>query len=80
MLLLMAQFGTLVHNAIQLRDPLDRLRAAIARGEEGEPFPWTPELMDQLTQEADEMHRRGASPAPAVCPCGNSTPQAVSKA
>ena len=47
---------------------LARLRALIAEGEEGEGVPWTPELMKQLSREADEMLLRGESPDPDVCP------------
>lgn len=47
---------------------LERLRAAIAAGEEGEAIPWTPGLMDQIRREADEMHLRGDLPDPDVCP------------
>ena len=58
--------------AIELLDERDRrlqrLRAAIAEGEEGEAIPWTPELMDQLSREAEEMQRRGEMPDPEVCP------------
>jgi antitoxin ParD1/3/4 len=58
--------------AVRLLDEYDsrlqRLRAAIAEGEEGEALPWTPELMAQLQREAEEMHRRGEMPDPDVCP------------
>lgn len=47
---------------------LERLRALIAEGEQGEGVPWTPELMKQLSREADEMYRRGEEPDPDVCP------------
>ncbi len=47
---------------------LERLRAAIAVGEEGEAIPWTPSLMDQIRREADEMQLRGELPDPDVCP------------
>lgn len=47
---------------------LARLRALIAEGEEGEGVPWTPELMKQLSREADEMYLRGEEPDPDVCP------------
>lgn len=47
---------------------MQRLRAAIAKGGEGEAPPWTPELMEQLSREADEMKRRGETPDPDVCP------------
>ncbi len=43
-----------------------RLREAIAAGEEREALPWTPELMDQLSRDAEEMHHRGESPAPPI--------------
>ena len=58
--------------AVRLLDEHDRhltgLRTAIAAGEEGEALPWTPELMDQLSREAEEMHHRGETPDPDVCP------------
>lgn len=58
--------------AVRLLDDYDRrlarLRALIAEGEEGEGVPWTPELMKQLSREADEMYMRGEEPDPDVCP------------
>ncbi len=63
-----------IEAAVQLLDEhdrrlhLQRLRAAIAKGEEGEALPWKPELMARLTREADEMQRRGEMPDPDVCP------------
>lgn len=51
---------------------LDNLRAKIQIGldqldrEEG--VEWTPELMERLSREADEMHRRGELPSLNVCP------------
>lgn len=52
--------------AVRLLDDYDRrlarLRAAIDEGEEGETVPWTPELMEQLTREAENMQRRGEKP------------------
>ena len=54
--------------AMQLLEEHDRrvvrLREAIAEGEVGEAVPWTPELMAQLRQEAEEMERRGEQPNP----------------
>jgi hypothetical protein len=41
---------------------LQRLRAAIAEGEEGEAILWTPELMEQLSREAEEMARQALRP------------------
>src|SRR5688572_14752638 len=58
--------------AVRLLDEHDRrlrrLREAIAAGEQGEALPWAPELMDQLSREAEEMHHRGETPDPDVCP------------
>jgi hypothetical protein len=34
----------------------------------GEAIPWTPELMDEISREADEMYWRGEKPDPDVCP------------
>jgi antitoxin ParD1/3/4 len=61
-----------IEAAVRLLDEhdrrLQRLRTAIAEGEEGEAIPWTPELMDQLAREAEEMYRRGEMPDPDVRP------------
>jgi antitoxin ParD1/3/4 len=61
-----------IEAAVRLLDEhdrrLQRLRAAIAEGEEGEAIPWTPELMEQLSREAEEMARQGLKPHPDVCP------------
>lgn len=46
---------------------LERLRAAIAAGEEGEAIPWAPGLMDRIRQEADARQRRGELPDPDIC-------------
>jgi antitoxin ParD1/3/4 len=63
---------TVVREALRLLDVedrrLQRLRAAIAEGEEGDDVPWSPELMEQLTREAEEMVRQGIEPDPDVCP------------
>ncbi len=63
---------TAITTAVQLLEEHDRrvqrLREAIAEGEEGEALPWTPELMDQLRREAKEMQRREEAPDPDVCP------------
>lgn len=63
---------TVLREALRLLDEQDRrlqrLRAAIAKGEEGDDIPWTPELMEQLTREAEEMVRQGIEPDPDVCP------------
>jgi hypothetical protein len=45
-----------------------RLQAALDEGEEGEAIPWTPELMDQLTREADEPDSSESMSDPAVWP------------
>ncbi len=64
-----------MQEALQLleeRDRQRRLRAALAVGDEqyarGEVVPWTPELMEQLKWEAEEMGRQGKLPNPDVCP------------
>jgi len=61
--------------ALQLLDERDRARrlnAALDRGDEqfrrGEVFEWTPELRDEMKQEAAEMARLGQRPNPDVCP------------
>jgi antitoxin ParD1/3/4 len=63
---------TVLRQALRLLDEQDRrlqrLRAAIAEGEEGDDVPWTPELMEQLTREAEEMIQQGIDPDPDVCP------------
>jgi antitoxin ParD1/3/4 len=64
-----------LREALQLleeRDRQRRLKAALAVGDEqyarGEVVPWTPELMDQLKQQAEEMARQGKQSNPDVCP------------
>lgn len=47
---------------------LERRRALIAEGEEGEGIPWTPEPMKQLSRNAEERRLRGENPNPDVCP------------
>lgn len=47
---------------------VQRLRAALVEDQEGDMLPWAPELMDQLTHEAEETHDRGETPDPDVCP------------
>jgi putative addiction module CopG family antidote len=63
---------SVVREALRLLDAQDRrlqrLRAAIAEGEEGDDVPWTPELMEKLTREAEEMIQQGIEPDPDVCP------------
>lgn len=65
-----------VREALQLLDErerqLDALRNNIRIGlnelERGEGAEWTPELLDRLNREADEMFHRGELPDPDVCP------------
>ena len=62
--------------AVSLLKERDRrlqwLRAAIAETDaqiaRGEGLVLTPELMDEIDREADEMVRRGEMPSPDVCP------------
>ena len=61
-----------IETAVHLLDDHDRrvqrLREAIAPGEEGEAVPWRPDLMAQLSREAEEMLGRGELPDLNVCP------------
>lgn len=69
---LYANAETAIDVAMQLLDEhdrrLSRLREAIAEGEVGEAVPWTPDLMEEIQREADDMRRRGEAPDPEVCP------------
>lgn len=51
---------------------LDALRAKLQVGldelDRGEGDAWTPELMERVSREADEMYRRGEQTDPDVCP------------
>jgi antitoxin ParD1/3/4 len=67
---LYADVDAVVVEALHLldrRDRLQRLRAAIAEGEEGEGIPYTPELLEEIDREADERFLRGEIPHPDVC-------------
>jgi hypothetical protein len=54
------------------RDRLNALRASLAEADaqidRGECVLWTPDLLVELTREADELARRGAIPHPDVWP------------
>jgi putative addiction module CopG family antidote len=63
--------GEVIERAVRLLDEHDRrerLIAALAEGEVGDAVEWTPELADQLSQEAEAMFRRGELPDRDVCP------------
>ena len=68
--------GAVLREALRLLDARERraheLRASIEDGvaaiERGEGVELTPEFMDRLTREADEMDERGELPSPDVCP------------
>ena len=53
-------------------DLLGEIRASLALAEQqidrGDFVVWTPELMDRLSEEADEMDRQGQGPHRDVCP------------
>ena len=59
-------------DALEQRDRLARLRAAIAIGDaqlaRGEGVPYSAQVMDEIEREADEALRRGDEPGPDVCP------------
>jgi hypothetical protein len=40
----------------------------LAEIERGEGYEWTPELMEEISREADEQIRLGRLPKPDVCP------------
>ncbi|HEY7032073.1 MAG TPA: ribbon-helix-helix protein, CopG family [Thermomicrobiales bacterium] len=68
--------GEALREAVDLLEERDRrlewLRAAIAKSDEqiarGEGIPNTPELLDEIDREVDELIRRGHVPSPDVCP------------
>jgi antitoxin ParD1/3/4 len=68
--------GEVVREAMRLLEEherqLDALRAKLQVGldelDRGEGVEWTPELMEEIRQEADEKFRRGELPDPDVCP------------
>jgi putative addiction module CopG family antidote len=67
--------ASVVDEAIRVldeRDRLARLKAAIASGDEqyarGETIPFTPELLEQMKRDAEQMAREGKAPNPDVCP------------
>jgi hypothetical protein len=51
---------------------LQRLRASLVEAdaeiERGEDVEWSPELIERLNREADEMFKQGIQPDPDVCP------------
>ena len=57
---------------------LQRLRAKIQIGvdqaDRGELVDFTPELIEQLGREAEEMFKRGETPKPDVCPSDSRSP------
>ncbi|MEA2593940.1 MAG: Bacterial antitoxin of ParD toxin-antitoxin type system [Thermomicrobiales bacterium] len=52
----------------QVQDLRSKLRIGLDELDRGEGVEWTPELVEQLSREADEMYRRGDQPDPDVCP------------
>jgi antitoxin ParD1/3/4 len=58
--------------ALEERERFQRLRASLmeaeAEIERGEGVEWTPELMEHLKREANELRRQGAEPDRDVCP------------
>jgi hypothetical protein len=57
---------------LEERDPLARLRGAIAVGDAqlaaGERILYSSDVMDEIEREADAAYRRGDMPNPDVCP------------
>ena len=68
--------GAVIREAMRLLDAeeqqLAQLRAKLQSGldqiDRGEWAPFTPELMPQIRQEAQDRFRRGEQPNPDVCP------------
>jgi putative addiction module CopG family antidote len=58
--------------ALDERDRLCALRASLVRANEqierGEYVEWSPDFMEQLSREADELVAQGYQPKPDVCP------------
>jgi Arc/MetJ-type ribon-helix-helix transcriptional regulator len=44
------------------------LATAIAKAEQGDEIEWTPDLMDRLVEESEEMYLQGIKPHPDVLP------------
>jgi len=68
---LYADVDTVLLEAIELldrRDKVERLRALIREGEEGEGIPYSSELLAEIEQESEERFLRGEIPNPDVCP------------
>jgi len=70
-----ASADQLVREALEALDERDRLRllrASLVEAEReierGEGVEWTPDLMEQLNREGEELYRQGATPDPDVCP------------
>lgn len=67
-----ASAGEVVEAGVRLLDDYDRRRRrlldALAEGDQGEAIPYTPDLVRQLRDEADEMARQGVRPDPDVWP------------
>jgi putative addiction module CopG family antidote len=68
--------SAVIRAAIRLLDKgdqrLQELRALVTKGvtsiERGEMREWTPGLLEEIEQAADEQIRRGIAPEPHVCP------------
>jgi putative addiction module CopG family antidote len=46
----------------------EALAETIAKADQGDEVDWSPDLLERLAQEADEMDRRGVRPHPDVLP------------
>src|SRR5688500_546135 len=61
-----------LHTLRAREERIREIRASIEKGlaelERGEGYEWTPELMEEISREADEMIRLGRLPKPDVCP------------
>jgi putative addiction module CopG family antidote len=70
-----ADATAVIREALQLQEEREKhkyvraaLAKAIAQADQGDEVEWTPDLMDRLVEESEEMYRQGIKPHPDVCP------------
>jgi antitoxin ParD1/3/4 len=70
-----ADAAAMISEALQLLEEHEKLRylrralaEADAQFDRGEYVEWTPDFMDRLVEESEEMYRQGVKPHPDICP------------
>jgi putative addiction module CopG family antidote len=70
-----ADVTAVVREAMQLLEEREKheyvrraLASAIAQAEQGDEVEWTPDCMDRLVEESEEIYRHGIKPHPDVLP------------